>query len=316
MALGLLCFQPRCAAAGEPRLVCADPVYDYGTADNSRDIRHTFVIVNSGDAPLIIANTRATCGCTRTALGTNIVAPGASTELEARLSLRGFNGPKRSSIYIHSNDPLQPVFQVQFTGVATAEVSANPPIVVVEQAVPMSPADRSVTIVSRAEKPLSILSLTTRGGHFSATLSTNKPGAEFTIAIHFAGVADHGDHEGAIVITTDHPAYRAIEVPVRLTLLAPLAVTPPSLALPRARGAAPQHRYVVIRSRDEQNFKLLRFAADDPDLPVTIQSTRPSWYRLRVGPYPADGPSTATVIRITTDLDSMPSIRVPVTIDR
>ncbi|MEI6169220.1 MAG: DUF1573 domain-containing protein [bacterium] len=110
-----------------PRLVCDEPLFDYGIKPNSIEIEHDFVIRNTGDLPLIISQVRSGCGCTRAQLSQNTLAPGSNAVLSARLSLRGVVGPKQTHIYLHSNDPENPVFQCKMAGSAVIDPSVKPP---------------------------------------------------------------------------------------------------------------------------------------------------------------------------------------------
>ena len=110
-----------------PHLVCDEPLFDYGVKPNSSEIDHEFVIRNTGDLPLVISQVRSGCGCTRAQLSQNTLAPGSNAVLSARLSLRGVVGPKQTHIYLHSNDPVSPVFQCKMTGSAVIDPSVIPP---------------------------------------------------------------------------------------------------------------------------------------------------------------------------------------------
>lgn len=111
----------------QPRLVCVEPLFDYGVKSNSIEIEHDFILRNAGGMPLIISQVRSGCGCTRAQLSHNTLAPGSNAVLSARLSLRGVVGPKQTHIYLHSNDPVNPVFQCKITGSAVMDPAVIPP---------------------------------------------------------------------------------------------------------------------------------------------------------------------------------------------
>ena len=76
----------------ESGLVCDRPVFDFGEVRAGLAITNTFILRNAGTGAVAIVNVRTTCGCTTTALATNELAAGATTELRAMLSLAGRTG--------------------------------------------------------------------------------------------------------------------------------------------------------------------------------------------------------------------------------
>lgn len=104
------------ALGGQPRLVCANRVHDFGSVTNRDKISHTFVLKNVGDAALVI-DVRGCCGASAH-LGSQTILPGSNTALEVNLSLKGRNGKVRKGIPILSNDPTNEVYCVYLTGQA------------------------------------------------------------------------------------------------------------------------------------------------------------------------------------------------------
>jgi len=113
------------AALAAPMIHAEETRYDFGTVQEGVIITHAFVIENVGDEPLEITGVRASCGCTTTALATNILQPGESVDLEARLNTNGFGGYSvNKTIYVYSNDPTYgdtfgsdlPLFILRLTG--------------------------------------------------------------------------------------------------------------------------------------------------------------------------------------------------------
>ena len=47
-----------------PKVFCPEPVYDFGTMENTKKVKHDFVIRNVGGETLRITKVRTSCGCT------------------------------------------------------------------------------------------------------------------------------------------------------------------------------------------------------------------------------------------------------------
>ena len=100
-----------------PEISVDTETYDFGFAMEGSFVRHVFVITNTGNETLEISRVRSTCGCTTTALPTNSLAPGQSTEVEVSFDTAGYGGRATTkSLYIESNDPQTPQKWISMTG--------------------------------------------------------------------------------------------------------------------------------------------------------------------------------------------------------
>ena len=302
------------AQTNGPRLTCEQPVYDYGVCDNKKDVEHTFVLRNEGALPLIVSQVRAGCGCTTAALNTNTIPPGGTANLAARLTLRGIVGAKRASIYVQSNDPQSPVWTCSLTGTAATELDIAPPQIAFAAIVGSNPpGEQKATIVNRTETALHITNLET-AAFFTAFVTTNAEGRNYTLNVSLASGLEPPGANGALVLMTDHPAYRRIEIPVSATVQTPIAALPPQVVLSRGTGGTTEARYIMLRSTKEVPFAVTSIESTPAGLPVSIQSVKPIWTRLRVGPIDTAS-LTGGVIRVHTDLPAMPEVAIPVRVE-
>ncbi len=107
------------AAAAAPALGVDVALYDFGTVAEGTVVSHGFILTNLGDDVLQITGTRATCGCTTTALAKTALAPGESVSLEARVDTSHFGGRIAKQIYVESNDPMSPTAVLTLEGQVT-----------------------------------------------------------------------------------------------------------------------------------------------------------------------------------------------------
>ncbi len=113
------------AVAAAPMLGVDLASYDFGSVSEGTVVTHTFVLTNLGDSVLTITGTRATCGCTTTALAKSSLAPGESVPLDARVDTSHFGGRIQKQIYIDSNDPTTPSALVTIQGDVTPLAAYN-----------------------------------------------------------------------------------------------------------------------------------------------------------------------------------------------
>jgi len=300
--------------ANGPSLRCDAPVFDFGTRFNTEDIFHVFTLTNCGVAPLVISQVRTGCGCTRAELDRNTIPPGGIAALTSTLTLRGYSGLKHSSIYLHTNDPDNPVFLCQYQGVALAELDISPPAVRFD-ITPDSSSNQTatLTILNRTAIPLHPLSLDSPGPFCSLQLATNQPGRQYTLTVNRIASPATESVMGIITLLTDHPRYSKIEIPFSLAVIKDLAVYPEELAMKEGSPASLlESRYIIIQRRDNQPFSVRKVEVIPPVIAVNIHSAKPSWTRLKAGPIRPTKAMNGTVIRVYTDLPRQPVIDIPV----
>jgi hypothetical protein len=79
-------------------------VHDFGTvSENGGDISAVFVVKNNTDAPVVLTNVRASCGCTTPSWTKEPIEPGKTGEVTATYSPKGRPGPFDKSVTITTN---------------------------------------------------------------------------------------------------------------------------------------------------------------------------------------------------------------------
>ena len=123
-AVGSFAQEP--AVEHAPKIVCAEPTYNFGEMENAKDVEHTFILKNEGDLSLEIRQVRPSCGCTVASISQKTIPPGGQAEVTTRLSLRGRQGPQHKTISVESNDPKQPTLVLCLEGTAIEEMRIQP----------------------------------------------------------------------------------------------------------------------------------------------------------------------------------------------
>lgn len=77
--------------------------YDFGKVDEGAKIEHVFTFTNTGDAPLIISQVSASCGCTTPEYSTHPVAPGQKGTVKVVFDSNGQVGQQHKVISVLSN---------------------------------------------------------------------------------------------------------------------------------------------------------------------------------------------------------------------
>ncbi|MGB1075044.1 MAG: DUF1573 domain-containing protein [Flavobacteriales bacterium] len=90
--------------AQRPEAFFPDPTWDLGTVAEGSTFDHFFVMKNTGNAPLVLADVSATCGCTVARNWPKTpIAPGEEIEIELTYDSRGRQGEIDSKVLVVAN---------------------------------------------------------------------------------------------------------------------------------------------------------------------------------------------------------------------
>ena len=126
LAVSLPAPAQQAGTAHAPRLVCAEPLYNFGERDSSEVVTHVFSLKNEGDLTLELTQVRPSCGCTVAHLSRNQVPPGETAEITAEFSLKGRSGQQRKNIRVENNDPTNQQFMLYLEGTIVTELMIEP----------------------------------------------------------------------------------------------------------------------------------------------------------------------------------------------
>jgi hypothetical protein len=77
--------------------------FDFGTVDEGEVVEHIFAFTNTGDAPLIVSNASASCGCTVPTWTKEAVASGEKGEMVVKFNTAGKPNQQVKQIRITTN---------------------------------------------------------------------------------------------------------------------------------------------------------------------------------------------------------------------
>ena len=95
----------------QPNVVVDEAFHDFGRIGAEDVVTRTFVVRNTGDAPLTISRAYTTCGCTTAEVSADVIPPGKAVTVEMRFDA-GFHDSAgqtvRRGVILENNDPDQP----------------------------------------------------------------------------------------------------------------------------------------------------------------------------------------------------------------
>ena len=91
------------AAAQLGKVEFEESAFDFGQVKEGAQVKHTFVLKNTGDAPVIISKVTASCGCTQAEFSKSPILPGGTSEIHVTFNSEGQVGKQQKIITIQSN---------------------------------------------------------------------------------------------------------------------------------------------------------------------------------------------------------------------
>lgn len=328
LAVAALLAGLTCAAAGAPAVRCDVPSFDFGTSDMASVVEHEFRLANDGDQPLAIEKVNTGCGCTTSNMGTNSVPPGGATSLTVRFSLAGRSGSQRRTIYVHCNDPVRRILQLQLTGVVEP-VARRPPDQVratVDQAGAASVEPRTLDygVIPREAAVTAAVELVFCVTNAKATAaSSDLPGVR--VRLEQGGGATQrvnvstvpplpvGPMRGRVLIETAATNMPRIVVPVTGTVLGDLRAFPREILVAVGGGTGAVTRTVAIRSREGKSFGIRGTTMGIPGARATWAPVGTNAFHVTLeGILPSLVPATGGVFVVSTDCGGGENVSVPI----
>jgi hypothetical protein len=110
-----------------PVMEFVDDNHDFGTIKEGDVVEYTFKFKNTGDAPLIIQNASASCGCTVPDWTKNPIEAGSTGFVKAKFDSKGKSGIQNKTITVTANTwPKQSVVKFKANITPKADGSDGP----------------------------------------------------------------------------------------------------------------------------------------------------------------------------------------------
>jgi hypothetical protein len=303
----LIIIQVNCLMA-DPKIDCSEAVFDFGSRDASEVVSHTFELKNTGTSDLVIKAVRPACGCTTAQLDKSVIPPGESSKLGAQLSLAGRSGEVQKPILIESNDPANPALQLTFKGVVGADFEFVPSILTLRKDSPESPATATTILRSLKNEPLEILNAKSNSGKLKIRWDKLPDVNAFQITANLEGRFQLGQYGDKIVLETNHPIRKQIEISVIIIVPAPISVAPLKIVLD-AGASEPVSRTIILKNPTNEALQIDKIETPETTMTSKIETMGNFGSRVIIGNIIPKSDLAENSIRII--LSSGRVIRIP-----
>jgi len=202
-----------------PRITFDKQTHDYGKVRYGARGVEEFPFTNTGDETLIIEQLRATCGCTKAIKGSSEVPPGGKSKITAEFDTKDLRaGVKQKTIYVHSNDPLNPIVKLGLTADVVRELNLNPPSLAKKLHEFSNKVTFPVKISNESPHVYTVTGLDTTGSDLQVSLKPEhvtvapQGSTAFDVKINLEKDVHRQFFMGKFLLKTDHPTEKQIEV--------------------------------------------------------------------------------------------------------
>ena len=202
-----------------PRITFDKQTHDYGKVRYGDKVVEEFPFTNTGDETLVIDRLRASCGCTKAIKGSREIPPGGSSKIVAEFDTTDLrSGLKQKSIFVHCNDPKNTVVKLSLTADVVRELNLNPPSLAKKLHDFTDSVTFPVKISNTSDHVYTVTGLDVTGSELDVSLKPEKVtvepqgSTEFDVKINLEKEAHRQFYMGKLLLQTDHPTEKQIEV--------------------------------------------------------------------------------------------------------
>ena len=303
-------------------LVVPERTHTFGTVKQGQTITHTFVIRNTGSAPLKIVRMELS-EQGMTARMKPVIPPGKEGQITVRWDSGRVKGDVSGEVVLHTDDPAQPPVVLLLKGVVKPALEVLPSHAVFLSVFKGESIEQTVTIINNEGRPLAITRLEPRGQHFLAELRAVDPGKVYQLVVRVAPETPPGRYREALHVHTDQTERSPIKIAVNVLVKTELYVFPDtvdfgpaSLAdLARTPSLIEYITQTVLIKKRQGDFEIMSVTSDLPFFRISQEPAgRSGTFRIDVG-LDRDKLSPGEIqgsLRIRTDNTEFPELFVPV----
>ena len=302
-----------------PAISFEEEVYEAGESWEGEVINHVFTFTNTGNADLEITRTRTTCGCTAGVISKNVLAPGESGEIQATFNTRGYRGRRSMPVYVHSNDPANPVVQLKIETTVKNVAAFDPRNLNFGQVTHGQSAEREVSLAFDGD-PVRILEVSAQPEFFIARIIESKTGEDESeeassvrIEVKLSPEAPVGRHRGTLTARLDHPGVSSINGRLMASVEGLLQYSPRLLFFNETEQTEGAGKDIRVTNQGQRPIAIREAASDLDQFQVTVRELDPGKeFEVTVRLRPEAEPGRyAGQVTIETDLPEGGTVTVP-----
>ncbi len=303
-----------------PRIRPLEGTHDFGKVWTGADLKHTFKIRNTGNAPLKITKVKPACGCTKKGKHPSEIAPGQTGEFSFGLNTKKLRGRFTKNITITTNDPDNASTTLKLTGEVQHFVEVTPNSANFGRLKPDSVVTKTLKVRNNSGEKLDIkLADDASQGCFSCELAEVVPGMEYELTIKAQPPFKSGNNRHSIKLLTGHAKQKNVSVTCLALVPKRLELRPDSLRVAEGAKTQSKRRLRFTNNGDEPVNLLDVTASTDTDKLLTEVKTYQEGksYEVTVTiPANYSPPAEGVFIVLKTDDKESPELKIPIQVTK
>ena len=261
-------------AEGEARLFIDNPVHDFGDVNQGVFVRHIFPFRNAEGGGVRIGGVRAPCGCT---------AAVASGEISVSFDTARFQGQKTKTVFISTNDPAHPVWELTLTGHVTPKVAADPPVLYLGRIRPGAGAGGEIQVLSTSGESIEVANAAVENPVLDVAVvqPSNGDKAARRVLVRVPPGMPFGRFNDRLRITMTSPGPLELDVPIFGNVEGDLLVEPPQVMFGSRVGGPGGTRELRVHNSGLEPISISEVRVPDFPLDYSV-STIHVGYEYRV----------------------------------
>jgi hypothetical protein len=241
---------PARAEDARPRLVVAEPVYDFGTVERGARIDHTFRLPNRGTASLLVDHVKSSCGCTVAVLSESVVPPNDEARVAVTLDTAGLAGRATKTINVYTNDPDQPIVGLSLVGQVMTDFVLTPRPLYLGRIRRGERVRREVVVApGRPDATYTVERVERTNPALRARLEPRQDGPGQRLVVELDPDTPLGRFNETLTLHTTSPREPTLTLQVFGSVEGDVVVLPPQITFGVTRGGTSPERTLHIRSR-------------------------------------------------------------------
>ncbi len=298
------------------RVLCQEPVFEFGTKSNTATITHRFRIRSQVPYPVRLGIVRPSCGCASAEANAESIPPNGDIDISVRLSLRGRKGRIDERVFVgFQRADIGPIVLV-IRGMAEEWVRVTPCPVQLGRMTQDQSVSKPVTIAARrAGIDLAVVSATCSLDGVSVRVVGASEG-EVALLVETKPLLPVGRIETSLAIQFEDPDIGALSVPVVGRVVGWLDVAPQELVLIDDGSGRKTMRFVEVAPGMCRDFKVISVEVPAGNAVATASDVQGGRVLIRITDLPASNDLDGEMVRILTDQEQMPLICIPIRVVR
>ncbi|MCD4831515.1 MAG: DUF1573 domain-containing protein [Anaerohalosphaeraceae bacterium] len=270
-------------AISAAKIVFENPVHDFGQVAPGSYSNCVFKFTNTGTEVLKITRTKGTCKCTVPGLKKKNYAPGESGQITLKFHAPKYRGSSTQRIYVSSNDPQTPKFELTIRANVKTYVKADPESI---QLSLIDPAAGDITLASVDGEMFAITKIDSFKNVIKVDYDPKNIAAKHTLHTNVNANLLRKHLVGYILMEVNHPKCKDIRIQYRC--LKEFEASPSAIILRNATAGKSEKREIYLTSNYNQEIVIESAKSEKGIIEVLSQKETENRFEFEVEITPPD----------------------------